>query len=326
MCSAGYFNKIIDEKYECVECPEQCLYCSEDSIQSNLCIKCNNKKSYYEKYTNSNDNGDNYISCINENNIPANYHLNIDKLRYEPCYNTCNECFNYGDNINNNCTNCISGYIIREEYPNNCVEECNYYYYYNKFNQYKCTVTEECPEEKKFLLKNKGKCVENCLSNSPYIFQYKNECVDECPLGTRPNSNNICINENVGNECSIVEKNLYINYLDLIDEKKKNVINFVKEYTFEHEGRNSEIYLYKNEKYNFIIFKDENCINNYIDQKIITIPKMYFGNCYNDLKNNYSLTNEDNIITVLIDIPRQNQSSFTYYNFYNPENGNTLDL
>ena len=40
-CTAGYYNKIIDDKNECVECPEECLTCSEESIQNNQCIKCN---------------------------------------------------------------------------------------------------------------------------------------------------------------------------------------------------------------------------------------------------------------------------------------------
>ena len=138
LCSAGYYN---NENNECVECPEQCLYCSKESIQNNLCIKCNNKNNYYMKYIESN--GDIYFTCINEMNKPENYHLNIDNLRYEPCYKTCDQCSNYGNEKNNNCINCKNGYITKEEYPNNCVEECPFYYYYNQLQQYICTTKED---------------------------------------------------------------------------------------------------------------------------------------------------------------------------------------
>ena len=89
---------------------------------------------------------------------------------------------------------------------------------------------------------------------------------------------------------------------------------------------NSEVYLYKNEKYNFVIYRDKDCLNDYINQNIIMIPKMDFGNCYNNLKENYSLLDSQNITTILLDIPRRNQSSYTYYNFYHPETGDTLDF
>ena len=324
-CQSGFYK---NENGECIECPEQCFSCSYESVQNNLCIKCNNQNNYYEK--NINTNNDNkeqqYISCINEENKPNNYYFNINKLRYEPCYKTCKECFNYGDDQIHNCTNCISGFKIIEEYPYNCVKECPFYYYYNELNEYKCTKNEECPEDYRFLLKNKNKCVNNCSNYFPYIHQYQNNCLDKCPLGTIINNNNICINKDLNNECFLVEKKLNIDIFDLIDEIENNIDNLIKEYIITHQGINSEIYLYKNEKYKFVIYKNEECLNNYIEQNIINIPKLDFDNCINDLKNNCSLNIDENITIVLIDIPRGNQSSFTYYNFYNPENADKLDF
>ena len=53
---------------------------------------------------------------------------------------------------------------------------------------------------------------------------------------------------------------------------------------------------------------------------------MDFGNCYNDLKESNTFSEDENITTILIDIPRQNQSFYTYYNFFNSEKGTKLEF
>jgi hypothetical protein len=108
-------------------------------------------------------------------------------------------------------------------------------------------------------------------------------------------------------------------------DNKKNLDKLVREYTFTHQGVNSEIYLYKNDKFRFVIYKDEKCLNQYREQNLINVQKLDFGNCYNDLKSNSYINGTDNITTIILDIPRENQSSYSYYNFYNPENGEDLD-
>ena len=197
-CPSGYYEKNINNKNECIKCPQQCLSCSEESVKSNLCVECDNKKGFYTKINSDNNNNDNkeekYVMCYNDANKLEDYYLNIEKLRYEPCYKTCQKCFGYGNENNNNCLNCINGYIIKEEYPYNCVEECPFYYYYDDFKHYNCTKDKECPNNK-FILESKKKCVDNCYSYPPFIYIYQNECVEKCPLGTNPNKNNICIIE-----------------------------------------------------------------------------------------------------------------------------------
>ena len=87
-----------------------------------------------------------------------------------------------------------------------------------------------------------------CELFSPYIFQYINECVQECPSGTILNSNNICINQVENSSCTIVQKKINIDISDLIDENDNNINDRVTDYIFNHQGINSEIYLYTNEK------------------------------------------------------------------------------
>ena len=120
----------------CIECPIQCSQCSYESVQQEKCIKCNNNRNYFEKY----DLDDNsFVNCINEANKPNNLFLNKEQLRYEPCYETCKECFNFGNKKNNNCISCVKGYSMKEENPYNCILDCKYYYYYDEYGQYRCT-------------------------------------------------------------------------------------------------------------------------------------------------------------------------------------------
>ena len=51
--------------------------------------------------------------CIDT--IPENYYLDISDNIYKICYNTCRNCIKSGNNINNNCDECINGYIFIDE-------------------------------------------------------------------------------------------------------------------------------------------------------------------------------------------------------------------
>ena len=112
-CGSGYYQKISNNN-ECIKCPQQCLSCSEESLKNNFCIECNNKKGFY-KIKNSDDNDDNdnidnvgekYALCYNDTNILEDYHLNIEKLRYE---------------------------------------KCPFYHYYNELGKFRCSNDEICP-------------------------------------------------------------------------------------------------------------------------------------------------------------------------------------
>ena len=76
--------------------------------------------------------------------------------------------------------------------------------------------------------------------------------------------------------------------------------------------------------YNFIIYKNEDCLNKFMNQERIAITKIDLKECYNLLMDYYHFT-ERNIIVTLIDIYRQYQSPYTYYNFYHPETGVKLN-
>jgi hypothetical protein len=285
-----------------------------------MCLKCNNDLGYYKIYPVS-TNSTLFIECINEENKPEDFHLNKELLRYEPCYETCSECFDYGNSEINNCTTCISGYTIRDENPNNCVVDCEFYYYYNEFGQYRCTETDICPGGK-FLIKDKKKCINDCSKNEPFIYQFKGECIKECPDYTIIKDGS-CVYNDTG-ECALIRDNLDVDLFTLIDENGQETDQIVLKYAIEHQNLNYEIYNYVNKMYNFIIYKNEDCLNKYLNQERINITKIDLKECYNLLMDHYVFA-ERNIIVTLIDIYRQYQSPYTYYNFYHPESGVKLD-
>ena len=318
LCKIGEY--LPDNGDKCQKCPRQCSQCSYDSVEQNLCLRCNNDLGYYKVYSSS-INSKSFLNCVNEENKPENYNLNKESLWYEPCYETCQECFDYGNREKNNCTKCISGYTIREENPNNCVIYCEFYYYYNEYGQYLCTEKDICPGGM-YLVKDKKKCINDCNSNEPFLYQFKGECIQECPDYTIIKDGN-CIYNDTG-ECALIRNNLDVDLFNLIDENGQETDQIVLRYAKDHQNLNYEIYNYANKMYNFIIYKNEDCLDKFLNQERITITKIYLKECYNLLMAHFNFT-ERNIIITLIDIYRKNQSPYTYYNFYHPETGVKLE-
>ncbi len=72
----------------------------------------------------------------------------------------------------------------------NCVLKCQFYYFYNLKGQYKCTSNSACPNEARYLIKEKGKCIDDCKNDEKYQFLYGGECLEKCPEGTEVDINN----------------------------------------------------------------------------------------------------------------------------------------
>jgi hypothetical protein len=173
-----------------------------------------------------------------------------------------------------------------------------------------------------YLIKDKKKCINDCNNNVPFMYQFKGECINECPDYTIIKDGN-CIYNDTG-ECALIRDNLDVDLFNLIDENGQETDQIVLKYSKEHQNLNYEIYNYVNKMYNFIIYKNEDCLDNYLNQERITITKIDLKECYNLLMDHYNFT-ERNIIVTFIDIFRKNQSPYTYYNFHHPETGVKLD-
>jgi surface protein len=119
--------------------------------------------------------------CVDE--VPENYYLDYNDNVYKECYKLCKKCNISGDDINNNCDECIYNYIfLKESFVNkkNCFEKCDYYYFFDENNNYLCTDHHSCPKNYK-LINVKNKCIDECINDDDniYIYEYNNTCVSE---------------------------------------------------------------------------------------------------------------------------------------------------
>ena len=117
-----YLNDTNDKTID--KCILKCSNCTKESIEKDLCISCNNNENYYPKFNDS-SNFESYINCYNEEQI--GYFLDRtdpDNVIYNPCYLSCKKCNELGNEENNKCEECFSGYILNNS---NCLKPEDYY-------------------------------------------------------------------------------------------------------------------------------------------------------------------------------------------------------
>ena len=165
------YNKKFEYKNVCYEnCPNE--YYTKDGInickcKTNIackdcdehgsCYSCNNDKGYYHKKEES----ENEIkTCYNNASIGKNYIFNSSALRYDPCYESCEECDIIGTEDNHQCKKCKEGYSNLKN-NNNCYQDCVHYYYFDEHNKYFCLDVDTCPDNYK-LIDSEKECIRNC--------------------------------------------------------------------------------------------------------------------------------------------------------------------
>ena len=82
------------------------------------------EKGYYPK-SNDVEREDGFINCYKE---PEGYYFRENK--YYPCYSSCQNCSQSGDEQNNNCISCKSGFEVKNDYEDdyNCYSICPFNY------------------------------------------------------------------------------------------------------------------------------------------------------------------------------------------------------
>ena len=95
-----------------------CFYCNE----LNLCESCNTEAGFYPKSDETREDG--YINCYKD---PEGYFLKNNET-YERCYSSCKYCTDLGNEYDNKCIECNSGFEVKNEFPNdtNCYKKCDY--------------------------------------------------------------------------------------------------------------------------------------------------------------------------------------------------------
>ena len=189
------FSEIFPNVKYCIEDPgtKNFLIGSETSNCSDICFQDNIEFDFekdeciYKKYEYSNKSnlcpGNSYqiwkgeFICVDT--IPENYYLDNSDNIYKECYNTYKKCNASGNEINNNCDECNNNYtFINESFvlSNNCFIKCDFYYYFNKSNEYTCTMANICPTEYNKVINQKNKCIDDCKNDDIFKYEYNNTC------------------------------------------------------------------------------------------------------------------------------------------------------
>ena len=219
-CENGNYTDELGNKICTCSYDIKCKECSKESIDPlDLCISCNN--GYYSKFNESYNNS--FVNCykdLEEYYLYDNY--------YYPCYSSCKKCSEGGDADNHNCDECKEGYIVIPDInkEKNCYKKCDYYYYIDSSNEYKCTETNECPPEYSKLIREKNKCIDECSKDRNFQYEFNNECYNVCPTDTLED-NYICkekeqYTEKITDEMTISTKETYFN-TDNITNDETNI-------------------------------------------------------------------------------------------------------
>ena len=234
------------------------------------------------------------------------------------CYDSCATCDYGGDGNENNCTKCEENYIKNPDYPNSteCIGKCNYYYYY-KYNQYKCTKDENCPQNYNFFIKEKGKCIDICKNDNLYQYQYNGKCVKQCPNDTISDDNDFKCKDIELNKCKL-SPNEFTNLNENLTDDE--ITYLAKKFSQEFEYTNNHISIYNNEVYTITLYKNYECIS----ELNLEIPEIDFGICYEKVKNDYHI--DDNLVIAIITkkFEGKNYNKMISYSMYDPKNGNKL--
>ena len=315
----------IEEEFESIiECKEleKCSKCGKESYINKLCLSCNTPKNYYPLNLFPNQQllkESEYIECVNEYTKPNNFYFNQINQDYESCFETCATCKYGGDGIQNNCTTCDENYIKKPDYENSteCVPKCTYYYYYNNYDQYKCTSSLECPKEYILLVRNKSKCIDNCIYDDKYKYKYSGECLIQCPDGTTDNNDTyICRDINL-NKCVLSENNY--NYLDE-NIKDEEIEKFAGKYAKEFNYTDNHVSLFNSEFYTVALYKSPECISDLS----LKMPKINFGECYKKVQNENKIEDSLVVSTIVKKIKDSNSYEIVSYELFDPKDGRKL--
>ena len=202
ICPSQY-NKLISSKNKCIDdCKNDGKYIYE---YNNVCLEtCTQGLKIYESEKKCLDecysyqfeyNNICYNDCpsgthrlfLNRNicivEVPENYYLDNNDNIYKRCYNLCKTCIQSGDETINNCDKCINEYTFLNEssFPSkNCFKKCEFYYYFNKSEEYTCTQFNFCPSPFNKTVIGKYKCIDDCRKDDEYKYDYKNTCLKKC--------------------------------------------------------------------------------------------------------------------------------------------------
>ena len=174
-CENGFYIDKEDNDIKKCKCEdERCLECSEYSLSINMCISCNDN---YYRIFNDSSNIEPYFNCYFE---PEGYYLDKNDSFYKKCYSTCKTCYDEGNETDHKCDECKPSFPFK--FNNSCYRKCNYYFYFDEFNDYQCTKANRCSNEYNKLIEIRGRCVDDCKIDNEFKYEFQKICHEKCPI------------------------------------------------------------------------------------------------------------------------------------------------
>ena len=292
---------------ECLE--EKCLTCSHESNKYHLCLSCNSnytKVNYTSVFPE-------FLDCMKKEDPKLkSFYFNESSKEFRPCYKNCEKCLIGGNNEENNCLECKKGFMFRpgDNSKNNCVVYSKYYYI-SPYGQYKPLEVLQCPEEAKFVIKEKNSCIDDCKKDKEYKYLYNGNCMKECPEGMFID-NYIC-KENK-EQCNIVENDIHLKK----EEDFTVIKTLAKSYLDEFKYTKKHISLYTNNDFYIILYKNKSCL----DEVSLSMPRIDFKECYDKVKKEYNI-NEDLLISIVDQ--KGTEGNPPSFHFFHPLSGEELN-
>ena len=307
-----YFDSTLFRK-----CEDGCLKCSNYSMNENYykCEKCDYKKDYYPQLNELNNNR---VHCMKYDEILEN-HLYLIGERYSEdsyiggeCYSKCNSCFKGGNEKEQNCIDCRSGFYKSLDDPTMCLCE-------NFSEDNECSFScSSSYKHKKFNVLFQGDCIHDCFQ-SEYKYIYNYQCFDECPNGTSPNYRNECIDQN---KCVI---NMHQTKIELKSLNQKLFNSMLLSYMNEFLNNVTHIkYIYpEDNSYSITIYKNYECLRSL---KEYPFSKLYINEeCLSALRINEGISKDIPFIILIFEIKRDNyQPPQVQFLIYNSLTGNPV--
>ena len=318
-CVNGELNGDDIKKCKCTQ-NKSCEKCSLESNEEDLCITCNNQDGYYMKADDEFlENG--FVKCY-EN--PEGYFLKDNK--YHKCYSTCKKCNSLGDNLQQECTECLDNYEYKKDFDNdtNCYQKCEFNYYYEPDRNLICTSDNKCPEQYPKLVVNKSRCIDDCKKDNENQYEFENKCYSEPPPNTRPSSEDpyYCIAitqpDDEKDKCNLKSEELDVERNKLTNEiLAKYVSEFNEKYNFFKDYVNK----LENDYYKILIYDNVKCL----EETSKEAPISNFDSCVKKVKTKFEIKLD--LINIIVMIKDKNDKiTNTSFAFGDPITGELLDI
>ena len=290
---------------------EKCSKCNERSLLLNLCLTCNEALGY--KKVNYTLVLTEFVDCRKqEDPFLKKFYYNETLDEYRPCYKTCKKCLQGGNSEFQHCLECETNYMFRpgNNPYNNCVAYSEFYYI-DSYGQYKGLNSLKCPEEAKYVIKEKNMCIYDCKEDKEYKYLYNGHCLKKCPSDTK-NISFQCMEESSKSYLGINE--IYLEENDDLKVVDTFVLAFISE--FNYTGNHAT--LYNSESFSILLYKNPKILNDFS----LRMSKVDFQGCYDKVKDTYGI--EEDLITTVVD-KKSTTNPTSYYSFFHPKSGQKLE-